>query len=178
MLTGPAQADESSQVFSFAGVIEDFCGANAPSTLRSGIARALSRDQLIRILKGWGFQVTSVCELAELVEMIGVLEAIAGCDDTMGDTDYVNLLPTHAGKRAPENVFTFSGEYAGQPGAPFAGFAVAASAAQLQRELGGLMFDVTSTLSLKEAVALLAEMRCVETDDDGYINLVSLANAA
>jgi len=169
---------EDAQIFSFAGVIEAHGHDDIQPAVRSGIARALSRDQLIATLKTWGFQVTAVSAMDELKEAIGVLEAIAAGDPSIGAADFINFIGEASAPYSPGQVFTFLGEHASQPGRPFAGFAVAPSGGHLSTELASLMFDISSTLSLTEAQALLLEMQSVGEGDDGFIDLIELASQA
>lgn len=169
---------DDAQIFSFAGVVEAFGDVDATPAMRSGIARALSREQLVTTLKSWGFRVTSVSALEELKEAIGVLEAIAFGDPAIGESEFINFMENASAPHAAEHVFTFLGEHTSQPGTPFAGFAVAPSQEHLLIELASLMFDISSTLSLSEARALLAEMQTAGEGDEGFLDLVELAQAA
>lgn len=169
---------EDAQLFSFAGVIEAHGDDDTQPAVRTGIARALSRDQLVATLKSWGFQVTSVTGLDELKEAIGVLEAIGSGDPAIGEGDFVNFIGNATAPYNPDHVFTFLGEHATRPGMLFAGFAVAPSQGHLSIELASLMFDISSTLSLSEARALLSEMQTAGEGDDGFLDLVELAAQA
>lgn len=171
-------AGEDAQLFSFAGVIETLSIEDTEPMVRTGIARALSRDQLVKTLGSWGFQITSVSDMEELSEVIGVLEAIATGDPAIGEGDYVNFLGDEPAPFAPDNVFSYMGEHTSSPGVPFAGFAVAPSQGHLSIELASLMFHVSSTISLAEARALLIEMQTAREGDDGFIDLVEFAAQA
>lgn len=163
------------QVYTFAGFVEHEANTDAAS-VRSGLALALSHDQVIDQFAKWGFRVTAVSALHEVRDTLAVLESIAAGRADVEVGDFINFLDSPP-PYTPAQVFSLGGHHVGSQ-AQLAGFAVAPDLTRLSDELAGLQFQLRSSASLAELRELAEEMTLAQEGDENVIDLVGLAIAA
>lgn len=168
--------EDGVQVYTFAGFVEGDADLADPATIRTGLARAISHDQVVRQMAEWGFKVTAISALTEVRETLAVLEAIAAGTAEVDPSDYLDFLDATA-PHSPAQVFAMSGFHAGA-GPVFAGFALAPSAERLTVEMARLKFQVQTCASLADLRQLAREMSTAREDDEGVIDLVGHQAAA
>lgn len=162
--------DAHVQIYTFAGHVIG-AGECDGSGAQTGLARALSHDQVIDQMAQWGFRVTAISALQEVHATLGVLEAIAIGSEDVHASEYVNLLDRQPPYRE-DQVFALSGRHPDSP-AVFAGFAVAGEATTLVEELVNLKFEVTNALSLADLRAVVSEMLAAQAGaEEGLIDLI------
>lgn len=163
-------------VYTFAGHIVERGGGGDAAAERTGLAIALSHDQVIAQMAEWGFRVTAVSALHEVRSTLAVLEAIAAGADDVEPADFLNFLVCHP-PYAADQVFSFGGQRTGT--ATFlAGFAVARDLAALTDEMSKVGFQLQTSSSLAELRELADEMASVQEGDENAIDLVGLSIAA
>lgn len=162
------------EVFSFAGHIE----GQPPVPPLSGYAVAEGPQQLIEGMARTGFVVQAMTSLAELDQMIGILEAIASKDPAVDANDVVDVHPNDAPYPA-DGVFCFSGHIAHSDGTLKSGFIIATDVQFVISYLESFGFVVQSASSLADFRKTRADLAAVAKGeyDDGDFNLINLLEA-
>lgn len=165
----------TSQVFTFCGHIANDDILN----LKSGYVVANTPHVAISCMQEYGFSITAISSLAEVKEMIGILELIAERNSTIDPTEFVDLSDGKA-PVADDAVFTFVGYYGNDQRVLKVGFALAPDSMHLKQYLHQHQFIVHSITSLcdlrdtdHELESIAIGSKCI--DDCSYINLIETA---
>lgn len=139
------QAYPDHQVFMFCGHIAD----DVPEKLKSGYAVADTANIAVAGMHECGFAITAISSLAEVREMLRILQLVSERDPEVDPTEYLDLYPANPPCYPEDKVFTFVGCYeSGEQ--PQMGFAVAPSAEFVSTYLRSHHFYVHSITSLAD----------------------------
>ena len=160
--SGKAHADH--EVFSFCGHIE----GSSVADLRSGYVVAITPAAAIESMRACGFTIKAVSSLAEVKQMIDILEKIATQHPEVEASEFIDALDQPVSQYAEENVFCFSGHVVSPSGSLKSGFMVASDIQFVTDFLHGLGFVVESASSLTDLRRVMGEMMEVAGGNDNF----------
>lgn len=151
-------------VFSFNGFLSDDPQQHA----KQGFAVAESSTHAIDCMREFGFVITSISSLDDVLQSVEIMKHIASGSDEVEESEYVCALPATAeagGVHSAHHVFSFQGYSLGHDSSDLkAGFAVALDPTQLQNFLLSFGFVADAIVSLADLLPIVDEMLDIAED--------------
>ncbi len=162
MATSTAEhVHDDQEVFTFCGYIQ----GDTVAQLKTGFVVAKTPQDAITAMRDCGFIITALSSLAEVRQMIHILDKIAQKDPGVEATEFLDAYPEKATQYPDGSVFCFTGHVVSTEGTLKTGFIVASDIHFVTDYLHGLGFVVESATSLADLRRVMAEMQLIARED-------------